>query len=111
MSKVLIDRIRVTAVPMFQWDRGQELEIHGLSLAAAPEVHFAKAGVSTAQVTQGTMDDSGVVFAAIPDDMLEKAGDLLVWLVQESGRTSSTLCEILVPVLGRAKPSDYETEV
>ena len=110
MRKVLVDNSRVAAEPLFQWDRGQVLDIYGLSLAAAPEVHFAHVGASNAQVLQSTMDELGVVHAAIPDAMLEKATDILAWIVQESEHTSNTLCEILVPVLDRAKP-DYEMEV
>lgn len=109
MSKVLIDRTRVTAEPLFQWDRGQVLEVYGLSLAAAPEVHFAHTGAEDAQVVQSSMDASGVVRAAIPDALLESAADLCAWIVDETAG-SRTLCEILVPVIERERP-DYEMEV
>lgn len=109
MSKVLIDRRCVTAAPLFQWDRGQVLEVYGLSLEAAPEVHFAHEGADDAQVVQSTMDAAGIVRAAIPDDMLENAADLRAWIVDETSG-SRTLCEIAVPVIERAQP-DYEMEV
>lgn len=109
MSKALIDRRRVTADPLFQWDRGQVLEVYGLSLAAAPEVHFAHEGADDALVIQGTMDAAGVIRAAIPDAMLEIGCDLRAWIVDETTGTR-TLHEILVPVTERAKP-DYEMEV
>lgn len=109
MSKVLIDRRRVMAAPLFQWDRGQVLEVYGLSLAEAPEVHFAHEGADDAQVVQSSMDLSGVIRAAIPDALLESPADLHAWIVDETSG-SRTLCEIAVPVTERAQP-DYETEV
>lgn len=109
MINVLIDRRRVTATPLFQWDRGQVLEVYGLSLAAAPEVHFAHEGADDALVVQSTMDAAGVIRAAIPDAMLEIAADLRAWIVDET-TGSRTLHEILVPVNERAKP-DYKMEV
>ncbi len=109
MSKTLIDRRYVTASPLFQWDRGQDLEVYGLSLPTAPEVHFAHEGADDAQVVQSTMDAAGVILAAIPDAMLESAADIHAWIVDETNG-SRTLCEILVPVAERARP-DYEMEV
>ena len=110
MSKVLIDRKSVHAAPLFQWDRGQVLEIYGLSLAAAPEVHFAHAGAEDAQVLQSAMDAAGVIRVQIPDALLESAADIHAWIVEEPAGASNTLCRITIPVTERAKP-DYEMEV
>ena len=109
MAKILIDRSRVTAAPLFQWDRGQVLEVYGLSMAAAPEVHFAHDGAEDAQVLQSDMDASGVVRVTIPDALLESAADIRAWIVEETSG-SRTLCEITIPVTERARP-DYEMEV
>lgn len=109
MSKTLIDRRYAVAEPLFQWDRGQDLEVYGLSLPAAPEVHFAHEGADDAQVVQSAMDAAGVIRAAIPDAMLESSADIRAWIVDETNG-SRTLCEIQVPVIERAQP-DYEMEV
>jgi hypothetical protein len=43
--------------------------------------------------------------------MLRIAADIRAWVVEEIGRASKTRREIVIPVIGREKPDDYETEV
>lgn len=111
MANLTVHRNGCSIRPLFQWDRGQVLEIHGLSLPSAPEVHFAHEGAKMAEVQQSTMDARGVVYARIPDAMLRIAADIRAWVVEEIGRASKTRREIVIPVIGREKPDDYETEV
>lgn len=111
MANLTVHRPGYSIRALFQWDRGQVLEIHGLSLRSAPEVHFAQEGAALAEVQQSTMDARGVVYARIPDAMLQSAADIRVWVVEEIGQASSTRREIVIPVIGREKPADYEMEV
>ena len=89
---------------LYQWDRGQTLRIVGLSLDAAPEVHFVREGASHAIIRQASMDSSGVISASIPDEVLERAGALHVYVCQSDGDEFSTLYDFSLAVRGRARP-------
>lgn len=111
MANLTVHRPGYSIRALFQWDRGQVLEIHGLSLRSAPEVHFAHEDAETAHVLQSTMDARGVVYAPIPDALLRRAAAIRAWVVEEIGRASKTKREIIIPVIGREMPGDYEMEV
>ena len=72
MAKLTFDNNTYTVENLWQWDRGQELEITGLSLSVTPEVHFFHDGDEAAIVRRATKDASGVIRARVPDGLLEK---------------------------------------
>lgn len=93
---------------LYQWDTGQVMEIYGLSLPMAPEIHFARFGMREAIVCQSTKDASGVIRVTVPDELLEKSGDLNAYVCVKEGKTFSTLRKIVLPVIARAEPDDEE---
>jgi hypothetical protein len=93
-----------------QWDRNQTLEIYGLSLARAPEVHFSNIGMERAITRQATMDSKGVITVSVPNGLLQKPYTITVHLCQYNGATFETCYTIKIPVTERKQPADYIIE-
>ena len=89
-----------------QWDLGQKLEIRGLKLDKAPEVHFANAATDPALVLQSELDGD-VVRVDVPDILLQQAYTITAFIYITDGRTERTKCKLSIPVLPRIKPADY----
>ena len=99
-----ISREQTTTDPLYQWDYGQVLKLTGADLPEAYEVHFALATSGEAIVMIGNAD--GV---AIPDQLLDQAGQLHAWLYLHSGDADGeTVRHIYTRIIPRAKPGDEE---
>ena len=107
MAKLTFDNDTYTVENLWQWDRGQELEIHGLSLSVTPEVHFFHDGDEEAIARQATMDASGVIRAKVPNSLLQKPYRIHAIICIYEGTAFRSLCELRLPVQARAKPDDY----
>ena len=87
---------------LYQWDKGQRLEIKGLSLSNAPEVHFGVNGSMLAIVVNSTLS-GGIVYADIPNEILMSGKDLRVYVHIDG----TTIKNILIPVFKRNMPENY----
>lgn len=110
MAKVTVKNNCYSVESLYKWDTGQEIEIHGLSLDVTPQVHFAHEGDSLAIVQPASMDASGVIRAAVPDILLQSTARLCAYVCTEQGDEFKTLYKIVIPVIGRAKPADYQPD-
>ena len=110
MADVRVIKNTYTVDRLFQWDRGQELVIYGLSLPIAPEIHFAHGSQEYATVCQSSMDAAGVIRVGIPDEFLQKAQPLKAYVCTDTAEAFRSLHCITIPVLGRSKPGDYEED-
>lgn len=108
MANVTVTNNRCEMDPLYQWDLNQELVICGLSLSSAPEVHFAHDSMKLAIVRQATMDESGIVRVNVPNSLLQNACRINAYVCMTAGESFSTLYKIVIPVIARAQPSDYE---
>ena len=90
--------------PAFQYDYGQELQLHGFpELPASFEMHFS-IGMGQAITRIGT---NGAV--AVPNACLERFGTLTAWLFLHDAETDGeTKYVIEIPVRSRAKTTDQE---
>ena len=90
----------------WQWDLDLRLILEGVD--PGTEVYFAPAGASEAPVLEAYAD-AGQIYADVPNNILQKAGDVSVYVYDGQTKYSSYF-----RVLGRTKPADYvytETEV
>ena len=110
MTKVSLTKKSYTVDSLFQWDVNQILEIMGLSLPVAPEVHFAHDHMEQAIVRQATMDTAGVVRVEVPDRLLQRPNRINAYVCTNENGVFNTLHKIVIPVIPRARPSDYEGE-
>jgi hypothetical protein len=95
---------------LYQWDSKVVLNIYGLSLARAPEIHFANAGMEDAIVKQSEMDRSGVVSVQIPDIMLQLSGALNIYIYAYESDGNYTRYHLTIKIVKRPKPLDYIEE-
>ena len=107
MSIVKVTQNTYTVEPLHQWDVNQVLQVYGMSLAKAPEVHFTNAATSRAIVRQATMDAAGVITVSVPNSLLQKPYAITAHICGYTGTTFETFYKLAVPVRERAQPADY----
>jgi hypothetical protein len=107
MAKVTVNKNTYIIEPVYQWDLNQVLEIHGMSFATAPEVHFAHDGAEFAFVRSATIDAAGVIHAKVPNVLLQKAQRVNVYLCTYEGNSFQTVNKFVMPVQARNCPGDY----
>lgn len=98
-----------TAAGLWQWDYGQKLQLVGLSLPAAVEIHFSIQQSGGEAVTRIGVTEDGVTTVDIPDELLENGGKAVNYYIyafvyvvtEESGETEY---RISMPVRSRPKP-------
>lgn len=95
---------------LFQWERNQKLEISGLNLVIAPEIHFSNAEMDKAIVRQSVLTD-GIVTVDIPNSMLQSGFDINVYIGIYEGETFKIIETVCIPIKPRKKPEDYILEV
>ena len=92
---------------LFQWDRGQPFEIHGIDgLEIAPKVHFATKMSEDAIVVQSELTD-GVISCIIPDIVLSHGFPVLAFVYYEQALDKKTIKTVIIPVTKRTKPKDW----
>lgn len=101
---------RYTTDSLFQWDLGQVLEIHGLSLSSDPEIHFTTEVLNGAIVRQATRDDKGIISVKIPNSLLQKPYKIDIFVCVYEGDTFQTLYKMSIPIIPRKRPFDYTLE-
>lgn len=106
MAKVTVNKTGCEVGRLFQWDRGQVLEVYGLSMAAPPALHFSHDTLENAIEQSTTMDSAGVIRATVPDALLEKGEDINVYVCTDTGGTFRTHHTIRVQVEKRPQPCD-----
>lgn len=92
---------RYTTDSLFQWDLGQVLEIHGLSLSSDPEIHFTTEVLNGAIVRQATRDDKGIISVQIPNSLLQKPYKIDIFVCVYEGDTFQTLYKMSIPIIPR----------
>lgn len=110
MANVTVSKNNYTIDSLYQWDLNQVLTIEGLSLAKTPEVHFAHDHMRMAIVRQATMDAAGIVQVEVPNYLLQSSSRINAYVCIVEGEVFNTVCKVVIPVIARAKPSDYEGE-
>ena len=88
--------------PLWQYDYGQVLQIHGIDLPPSYEVHFSNSPHGKAKTVIG--DETGV---KIPDEYLVSGASVFAWLFLHAGDDDgSTVFQIEILVRRKAKPTD-----
>ena len=110
-NKVTIKNGKYTVESIYQWDKGQVLEIYGLSLPSKPEIHFTNDTMDRAIVRKATMNSAGVITVNIPNSLLQKPYTIKAYVCICEGDTFESLYQLIIPVKARKKPADYTLEV
>lgn len=100
-----INEIKVSGLT--QWDRGQKITVNCPDITELYQVHFAFKGGTEALVVNA----ADTVFA-IPDELLMQPRDLIAYVYAiASDGSGETVKTIHLPVVPRAKPEDYTSEL
>ena len=94
------------AYGIHQWNYGQRLEIHGLDLPRAVEVHFAAVDDTEAIVRIGTTADK-VTTVPIPDVFFEQEMDIKAYVYLSDSQSGETIKTINMPMTPRQKPEGW----
>ena len=92
-----------------QWDIDQALQVTGLNLTSAPEVHFSNANTDRAIVRQASLD-KGVVSVAIPNSLLQDPLRIYAHVGIYEGSTFKVVELVEIPVKPRKRPEDYQIQ-
>lgn len=88
----------VTTDALYQWDKGQKLQIQGLTYN--PIVHFASKAVTKAYVISPESYENDIAIIEIPDTLLEEPYDINAYVVDNDKTTHV----ITIPVIARPEP-------
>ena len=89
----------------WQYDYGQILQLDGVDLPQAYEVHFSNQETGGTTITQ-LGDADGVT---VPDELFLSGEDIFVWVFLHAGLDDGeTAYKIVIPVKDRPQPSDEE---
>lgn len=94
---------------IYQWDINRVLNVTGLNLSAAPEVHFSNANMDKAIVRQATLKNN-VVTVSIPNSILQSPLTIYAHIGVYEGDTFKVIETVSIPVIPKVKPSDYRLE-
>lgn len=101
------DTTSVIVNGLYQWDRGQVLEIESADFGSEEvEVHFACDNMKEAIVRLCSFTQ-GVGSVVIPDDCLEQSSTITAWIYEFSkgGTQGKTTKVISLPITARKRPS------
>lgn len=94
---------------LYQWDKNQTLNITGLSLTDAPEIHYANANMEKAIVRQSVIN-KGVITADIPNTLLQEPFTVTAYVGVYEGETFKVIEKINIPLIPKPRPMDYVFE-
>jgi hypothetical protein len=94
-----------------QWDVGRQITIKNSlfsSLTEAPLIHFANSQIKEALVAQSSFNDDGDVVVNIPNEILETALLITIYVYVLHDTVGKTVLQTVIPVVAKTKPSDYK---
>lgn len=99
---------RADEKPIWQWNYGQILQLHGLDLPKATEVHFSHSNiVGDALIRIGTTTDK-ITEVAIPETFLEHSGKVTAYVYCSTVEHGQTEYKTYFKIEARAKPEAWD---
>lgn len=93
---------------IYRWNYGEKLEICGLSLPPAVEIHFTYKGKKGDAIRRiGTTVDK-ITTVYIPEEALEQQEDIKAYVYLSSKEEGRTEKVIKIPMIDRARPEAWE---
>lgn len=93
---------------IYRWNYGEKLEICGLSLPPAVEIHFTYKGQKGDAIRRiGTTVDK-ITTVYIPEEALEQQEDIKAYVYLSSKEEGRTEKVIKIPMIDRARPEAWE---
>lgn len=107
LQAIFTEGVNKIDVPgLYQWDLGRTLKITLESLPTSFQVHFSHKRLTVAYVVEATATD-GYSEVTVPNILLQQSTDVTAWIYLSEPGKGKTIKEITLPIIARAKPSDY----
>lgn len=91
-----------------QWDYGQVLEIHGLDLPKAVEIHFAIYDCPDDAIIRIGNTVDKITSAAIPEKIMEQSQDAVAYVYVSDTQSGETVRTVYMPMTARQKPEAFD---
>lgn len=91
-----------------QWDYGQVLEIHGLDLPKAVEIHFAIYDCPDDAIIRIGNTVDKITRAAIPEKIMEQPQDAVAYVYVSDTKSGETVRTVYMPMIPRQKPEAFD---
>lgn len=88
----------------WQWDTGQKISIVGSNVG---DCALLSVGIGCTALRVDIHEENGARIIAVPDVVLQKAGDLHVYICECTAESMTTHHTQRFPVVARSKPADY----
>lgn len=101
--------VRPDGKPIYQYNYGQILQIHGLDLPKAVEIHFSHSmGGSDAIIRIGTTTDK-ITEVAVPEKFLEAYGTVTAYIYVSDTESGQTEYKIQYQIAQRERPEAWDS--
>ena len=97
----------ITVAPRYQWDKGVVLCIKNIQPKESVFLHCSFEGQRTPAYVMTTELKDGNLYGVIPDEMFQQVKQIRCYLYMDNSENGTTIFEVAIPVIPRAKPSDY----
>ena len=106
MDAIFVDSIGNKRNFLYQYDKGQKLQINNYPYSTAPKIQFSIKSIITAYSTQASLSN-GVVKASIPNVFLTYGEDIIAYVYVNDGGQEYVVETIIISVYPRKRPSNY----
>ena len=106
MDAVFIDQNGNKKIFLYQYDKGQYLEIENFPYAIAPKIYFQIKTIATSIPVQSTLQNN-TLKCLIPNSLLAYGEDILAYIYIEDGDKGYVTETIFISVIPRKRPSNY----
>lgn len=93
--------------PRYQWDHGIILRISGLTSENTVQMHCAFEGQTSPAIIVTTSKTDDACTVQIPDELFQQSRAIRCYAYVENDSMGVTFYEVRIPIIPRAKPSDY----
>ena len=91
-----------------QWDYGQVLEIHGLDLPKAVEIHFAIYDCPDDAIIRIGNTIDKVTCVVVPEKIMEQPQDAVAYVYVSDTKSGETVRTVYMPMIPRQKPEAFD---
>lgn len=99
-----------TVDSVYQWDINRSLEIIGVTLDSAPEIHFTNSMMDKSLVRSSEVSGSHYT-VDIPNSLLQYPVDIQVYIGVYDDNSEFKVVETMrIPIIPRTRPTDYQIQ-
>lgn len=106
MDVIFVDQLGNKKNFLYQYDKGQSIEIDNWEYSVAPQVDFQVSTLRTAISVQGTLDGSTMT-CRIPDTLVAVGTDIIAYFYVQDAIRGEVVMTLYISVIERKRPSDY----